>query len=56
MMQWEFVVALLIVIPVIVLPAALVWYLNVGGIYRAIQAARKRGRATHEETTKAVPG
>ncbi len=35
-MQWEFLVALAIVIPVILLPAALVWYFNGGGILRAI--------------------
>ena len=41
-MQWEFVVALIIAIPIILFPAAFVWYLNVGGIYNAIKAARER--------------
>ena len=46
-MQWELVVALVIAIPVILFPVALVWYLNIGGIYAAIKEARAR-RALHE--------
>ena len=38
-MQWEFIVALVVAIPVILFPVALVWYLNIGGIS---QAARQR--------------
>ena len=40
-MSWELIVALVIAIPVILFPAAFVWYLNFGGIYHAIQEARK---------------
>ncbi len=47
-MQWEFIVALIIAIPVILFPVAFIWYLNIGGIYHAIQEARKR-RVAHEE-------
>jgi len=46
-MQWEFVVALIIAIPIILFPAAFVWYLNVGGIYTAIKEARGK-RAVRE--------
>ena len=31
-MQWEFIVALVIAIPIILFPVALVWYLSIGGI------------------------
>lgn len=41
-MQWELIVALVIAIPVILFPAAYVWYLNVGGIYEAIRQARQK--------------
>ena len=51
-MQWEFVVALVIAIPIILFPAAFVWYLNIGGIYYAVKEARER-RATEEEGKKA---
>ena len=48
-MQWEVVVALIIAIPVILFPAAFVWYLNVGGIVQAVKqvkAAKKAEKAT----------
>ena len=56
-MQWEFIVALVIAIPIILFPAAFVWYLNIGSIFsHAREAARKR-KAVREEkagaTTKA---
>ena len=47
-MQWEFIVALVIAIPIILFPAAFVWYLNIGGIYAAIKDARVR-RAAREK-------
>jgi len=52
-MQWEFIVALLLGIPVILFPVALVWFLNIGGLYAAIKEARER-RAAREEATRAV--
>ena len=52
-MQWEFIVALVLAIPVILLPVALVWYVNVGGIHAAIQDARKR-QAARKAGTKVV--
>lgn len=50
-MQWEFIVALVIAIPIILFPAAFVWYLNIGGIYAAIKQARER-RASEREARK----
>lgn len=52
-MEWQFVVALVIAIPIILFPAAYVWYLNIGGIYAAIKAARAR-RVAHERSATAV--
>ena len=52
-MQWEFIVALVIAIPIILFPAAFIWYLNAGGIYHAIQKARQRKRTTSGEGAKA---
>jgi hypothetical protein len=54
LMQWEFVVALVIAIPIILFPAAFVWYLNAGGIYAAIKEARVRRAARENGTAKAV--
>jgi len=52
-MQWEFVVALAIAIPIILFPAAFIWYLNIGGIYAAIKKARER-QAAAKQRTRAV--
>jgi len=41
-MEWQIVVALIIAVPVILFPVALVWYLNLGGIYAAAKEARAR--------------
>lgn len=53
-MQWEFIVALVIAIPIILLPAVFVWYLNIGGIFQTAQKAARRTRAVHEEKKGAV--
>jgi len=41
-MQWEFIVALVIAIPIVLFPVVFVWYLNAGKIYSAIKEARER--------------
>ena len=52
-MQWEFIIALVIAIPIILFPVAFVWYLNIGGIYAAIKEARAR-RAAREKGVRVV--
>ncbi|MBM4443860.1 MAG: hypothetical protein FJ020_00980 [Chloroflexi bacterium] len=47
-MDWEFIVALVVAIPIVLLPVAFVWYLNIGGIYATIRAARRRRAARRE--------
>jgi hypothetical protein len=41
-MNAALIVALVVTVPVILFPAAFVWYLNVGGIVRAVREARAR--------------
>ena len=53
-MQWEFVIAIVIAIPIILFPAAFVWYVNIGGIYHAIQDARQKRKAAREEKGRVV--
>jgi hypothetical protein len=50
-MEWQIIIALVIAVPVILFPAAFVWYLNVGGIYSAIKEARAR-RVAREKADK----
>ena len=44
-MEWQTIVALVVAIPVILFPAAFVWYLNIGGIVAAVKEARVRKAA-----------
>ncbi len=41
-MEWGFVVALVVAIPVILFPVAFVWYLNIGGVFHLAHGARER--------------
>lgn len=52
-MQWELVVALVIAIPIILFPAAFVWYLNIGGIYAAVKEVLEK-RAAREKKARAA--
>ena len=40
-MQWDLPVALVLAVPVLLLPVALVWYINIGGIVCAVKARAK---------------
>ena len=52
-MQWQFIVALVIAIPIILIPPALVWYINIGGIVQAARETRKT-RVTREKKGREV--
>ena len=52
-MEWQIIVALVLAIPIILIPVVFVWYLNVGGIFAAVKEARKR-RAVHKKGKKVV--
>ncbi|MFC1994514.1 TusE/DsrC/DsvC family sulfur relay protein [Chloroflexota bacterium] len=51
--MWEFIVALVLAIPVIIFPVMLVWYADVSGVYGASRVVWK-GRATREEEVRVV--
>ncbi len=53
-MEIGMIVALVVTIPVILFPAAFVWYLNLGGIAHAVReagAAREKKAATVKTTS-----
>ncbi len=52
-MQWEFVIAIIIAVPVMLLPAVFVWYLNVGGVIAAVKEMRARKHARADEPAAA---
>ena len=41
-MEWQTVVALVLAIPVILVPVAFIWYLNVRGIHAVRKEAREK--------------
>lgn len=44
-MAWQTIVALVVMVPVILIPVAFVWYINVGGLYVMMKEARARKAA-----------
>ena len=52
-MEWQVIVALVLIIPVILIPVAFVWYLNIGGIHAVLKEAKER-RAASETVVKAT--
>ena len=47
-MEWQIIIAILIAIPIILFPMALIWYLNLGGVIPAIKEFKSR-RAIREK-------
>ncbi len=41
-MEWQIILAIVLAIPLIVLPAAFIWYMNVSGLYQVMRDARER--------------
>jgi uncharacterized protein involved in outer membrane biogenesis len=55
-MEWGFVTALVLVILVILLPAALVWYLNAGNIMAVFKNIRSRQARKKAELKSTLNG
>ena len=49
-MDWQIMIALVIAVPVILLPVAIVWYLNGAGIYQAFRTAIGKRKSAEEKT------
>ena len=44
-MEWQIIVALVLAVPIILLPVAFIWYINVSGLYQAMRDARQREKS-----------
>ena len=44
-MDWQIVVALVVAVPVILVPVVFVWYVNAGGMVRVLRARQARATA-----------
>ena len=49
-MSITFIIALALVIPFVLFPAAFVWYLDIGGIAHTLHEARAKGLAAFKKT------
>jgi hypothetical protein len=54
-MEWQVIVAMAVAIPIILLPVALVWYINIGGI-RILLRWRQPKPATKRKEISMVTG
>ena len=52
-MEWYVIVALVLGIPLVLLPVVLVWYLNISGLYQVIRATRARSKRRTEALKEA---
>ena len=43
-MEWQMIVALVIAVPVILFPAALIWFLNISGLWQVMKESRARAK------------
>ena len=53
-MEWQIILALVLGIPIILVPAALVWYFNASGIFTVIRETRKRRIARERRLRETV--
>ncbi len=52
-MEWQVIVALVVAIPILLIPVALIWYINIGGIMLVVKEAKERRVAKQKVTIKA---
>jgi hypothetical protein len=59
-MQPELIIALLLALPITILMAFFIWYLNLGGLYTMIKTARRKRplalKATFESLSSTING
>ena len=53
-MEWQIVVALVLAVPIILFPAAFIWYMNIGGITAALKEARAKRIAMRKSEETAI--
>lgn len=54
-MTWQFIVVLVLAIPVILFPIALIWFLDIDGIVRWVKRSRKRKELQRENLDVVAP-
>lgn len=49
-MEWQIIIAILIAIPIMLFPIALIWYLNLGRIVTAVKEAKSKRAFKEKES------
>jgi len=52
-MEWQVILAVVLGIPLILIPVVLIWYMNISGIYTVFRATRKRQAARKKRIREA---
>ena len=53
-MGWQAILGIVLAIPVILIPVALLWYINVSGVYQVFRATRAREMKRAEAVKQAM--
>ena len=53
-MELGFIIALILVIPVMLIPVALIWYINIGGLIQAVRKVWQAKAAREKRVRKAT--
>ena len=55
-MAWQIILGVVLGIPMVLLPIAFVWYLNVSGLYKVLRDTRERQKrqVAYEEKRRAI--
>ena len=48
-MEWQIILVLVLVAPLLLFPAAFIWYVNIGGFYIMLREKRKERAAAREK-------
>ena len=51
-MEWQVIVALVVAVPLILLPVVSVWYLNMGGVFAAYFSRMRAKQSVQEKSTE----
>jgi hypothetical protein len=52
-LEWQIIVALAVMVPIILLPVMFVWFLNIGGLYTVVRRIRERQAAWRKRKAEA---
>ena len=52
-MEWWTILLIVLIVPVILFPVALIWYINISGIYTVIRETQKRQAARKKRAREA---